>query len=266
MASPSSLYSSLFDGIICITLADAKDRHAHMRHIIKQTHIPLEFYYAKRHPLGGRVGCFDSHVAVVKLAYERGYKNVLVLEDDLLPTSSYDPRIIAKAMEVTRPNKDPEWEMIKFGYVPMRDVDDIFGALFYLTSPEVSPYVVRYQALAAQAYTLSRKAMRKIVEHAPSILASATPNTIPHYDIWLQSIIAKRHAYCTIPQMFDQKWCMPTYNIAESTLEKVVFRPNQCLLESWQICHRLSLMRHYRNLAVAALLTTALAMYIALKR
>jgi len=261
-----SLYKSLFDGIICITLADAKDRHEHMRHIIEQTQIPVEFYYAKRHPLGGRVGCFDSHVAVTKLAYERGYKNVLILEDDLLPTASYDPRIIAKAMEVTQPDKDPDWEMIQFGYWPMRDVDDIFGILFYLTSPEVSPYVVRYQALACVAYALSRKAMKKIVEQAPSILATATPKTAPHYDIWLQSIIAKCHAYCTIPQMFDQKWCMPTYNSAESTLEQVIFRPNQCLFEWSQLCHTLSLVRYYRNLTMAVLLATALALYIAMKR
>ena len=56
--------------------------------------------------LGG-LGARASHVGVMKLAKERGYKRILILEDDV--AFALDPNMVVKMNQV------PDWDMIYLG-------------------------------------------------------------------------------------------------------------------------------------------------------
>ncbi len=52
-----------------------------------------ERFSAIRHETIGGVGCGRSHIEVLKLARERGYSRIMILEDDFVFTSEFDDRI-----------------------------------------------------------------------------------------------------------------------------------------------------------------------------
>ncbi|WP_446436105.1 glycosyltransferase family 25 protein [Pseudomonas sp. 1152_12] len=69
------------DGVFCISLEEREDRRTLLRKEFADTRLNIEFYIAKKDTNPER-GCFSSHQACAALALERGYKNVLILEDD----------------------------------------------------------------------------------------------------------------------------------------------------------------------------------------
>jgi len=70
--------------IFYINLKYRKDRREHIEKILTERGLmdKTERYEALYTPNSGIVGCSYSHLNVLKLAKERGYKNVLILEDD----------------------------------------------------------------------------------------------------------------------------------------------------------------------------------------
>ncbi len=73
------------DKVIYINLDHRDDRRQIMKTFFENTKIPLEkiirFSAIKRSR--GTLGCVESHMEVLKMAKKEGWKNVLVLEDDL---------------------------------------------------------------------------------------------------------------------------------------------------------------------------------------
>jgi glycosyl transferase family 25 len=73
------------DKAIYINLDSRPDRLVIMNKFFEDSKIPLEkvhrFSAIKRNK--GQLGCVESHMQVLKLAKKEGWKNVLVLEDDL---------------------------------------------------------------------------------------------------------------------------------------------------------------------------------------
>ena len=70
-----------FDMIFYINLDNRTDRKHDLERELKAFHVPFERFSAVRHS-NGALGCSKSHLAVWKLAKERGYRRILVLEDD----------------------------------------------------------------------------------------------------------------------------------------------------------------------------------------
>lgn len=72
------------DHIFYINLDKRKDRREHIEKVLTEYNLSsiTERYVAIETAYSGIVGCSQSHLNVLKLARERGYKNVLVLEDD----------------------------------------------------------------------------------------------------------------------------------------------------------------------------------------
>jgi hypothetical protein len=73
------------DKFIYINLDDRQDRRDIMAKFFEEGQIPLEkvvrFPAIKRSH--GALGCLESHTEVLKLAKKEGWKNILILEDDL---------------------------------------------------------------------------------------------------------------------------------------------------------------------------------------
>lgn len=70
------------DHIFYINLAHRQDRRAEIEAELDGFGLQYERFEAIHTPGCGSIGCSYSHLGVLKLARERGYKNVLVFEDD----------------------------------------------------------------------------------------------------------------------------------------------------------------------------------------
>ncbi len=76
------------NGIIYINLDRRTDRRAQIEEELRAFGLKGERFAAIDE--GGGIGCTKSHLEVLKVAKKRGYRNVLILEDDFMFTVSRD--------------------------------------------------------------------------------------------------------------------------------------------------------------------------------
>lgn len=223
----SKVYKKNFDKIICITLDISKERHDYMNNIKKKYNIPFEFKFVKKNPKSPIIGCMESHISVIKEAYLNNLKNILIFEDDILPTPNYNEDLIDKIMKDL--NKIKDWEMIQFGYGFTQNTYDIFCYTKFLMSEKINQNLIKYTGVFTHSYCLSRKGMKKILEEYNLI----DKNEEKHIDIWFTEII--KNGYAVYPMLFDQKWSFPTQNKSKTIFEKIIFRPFQSYAENSKI-------------------------------
>lgn len=72
------------DKIIYINLNKRTDRREEIEQELNNFSLEYERFEAIDIPNFGALGCFKSHLSVLKLAKERNYRNVLILEDDFM--------------------------------------------------------------------------------------------------------------------------------------------------------------------------------------
>lgn len=70
------------DGIFYINLDHRTDRKQEIETELTRFDLKFERFPAISHKIGG-VGCGTSHMEVIKLAKQRGYRNVMIFEDDI---------------------------------------------------------------------------------------------------------------------------------------------------------------------------------------
>ena len=70
------------DKVVYINLNRREDRRIHMERILEEYDIPAIRFEAIEHE-HGLYGCGQSHLAVLKMARDNGWQNVLILEDDI---------------------------------------------------------------------------------------------------------------------------------------------------------------------------------------
>lgn len=83
-SNAKDVFATLADQAFCINMNDRDDR-------MKVTKARLEavglgstiFHRVDRHPRGGKYGCFDSHRAIIRKAFDQGMERVLIFEDDV---------------------------------------------------------------------------------------------------------------------------------------------------------------------------------------
>jgi GR25 family glycosyltransferase involved in LPS biosynthesis len=93
----------------CINVTKRKDRRKYMTQLAKNIHFPIEFFPVMMNP-NTRKGCLESHLAVIENAISRGWTKVLILEDDIEPTGSFD-----KYHSWELENVPDDWDMIYLG-------------------------------------------------------------------------------------------------------------------------------------------------------
>jgi len=71
------------DQVVYINLAKRPDRRGHIENVLAEYDIPAQRFEAIEHP-NGLYGCGMSHLAVLKLARNFGWENILILEDDIV--------------------------------------------------------------------------------------------------------------------------------------------------------------------------------------
>ena len=70
------------DGCFCINVKERKDRLKKAKKHFTKRKVPVEYVVVKRNTADPARGCLTSHLKLIKMAKERGWNNVLVLEDD----------------------------------------------------------------------------------------------------------------------------------------------------------------------------------------
>ena len=105
----------MVDGIFAITLIESIDRRKQILEVLPNANI--EFYFVKRHsnPFQGN---YESHQNVIKLAKSRGYRNVLIFEDDVYPLENWEKIVTNINDFIKHPPKN--WEILSLGYIPFR--------------------------------------------------------------------------------------------------------------------------------------------------
>lgn len=251
-----------FEDIYCITIRSNKERQAAAKEIANALGIPLQFYYVDKHPRGGTYGCMHSHLSLTKMLYEKGSKHVLIFEDDFVPSPGYNETIMHEVADFMKTNLD--WELLQLGYSPLRSHYDMRWPLTFTNATKANDNgtIIKHTGLALHAYCLSRKGMKYIIDEL-SHDALSQDNDKLHIDVLYCEKI--KHGYCTVPIMFDQRWCLPSNNNAYTFIENVFYRPMQCSAEKYLLFYRLSYLPRYRfavNLVILALVTlTALFIY-----
>ncbi len=253
----SKIYQNNFDKIICISLDTSKDRHEYMNYIKKEYKIPFEFKYFKKHNVSPIIGCMESHISVIKDAYLNNCKNVLIFEDDILPTIHYSENLIDKIMKDLDEIKD--WEMIQFGYGFTQNTYDIFCYTRFLMSEKINQNLIKYTGVFTHSYCLSRKGMKKILEEYKLI----DKNEEQHVDIWFTKII--KNGYAVYPMLFDQKWSFPTQNKSKTIFEKLIFRPFQSYAENSKIFQIVIDSYYYRYYILLFTILIAILLIINIK-
>ena len=91
------------DKIVYINLDHRKDRR---EEIEKQLSIfpqeKIERFSAIKHD-NGAIGCSKSHIAVLELALKNNWKNLLVLEDDMLWNDQFDTQMKILEQKLSEP-------------------------------------------------------------------------------------------------------------------------------------------------------------------
>lgn len=141
-----------FDSIKCINLKSREDRYNRSKKMFAKHNIPVVYHRVDKHPNGGLQGCFESHIDVIKEAYEKGCERLIVFEDDIESTvhmTSLNMRKIIRFLKKT------DWD------------------LFYLgPHPEIRRYTIKktdisniykLHSICTHSYIINRPFMEKLI-------------------------------------------------------------------------------------------------------
>ncbi|WP_191622941.1 glycosyltransferase family 25 protein [Pseudomonas fluorescens] len=166
------------DGVFCISLRERSDRRELLTREFQGSGLSIEFLVVDRDSSNPERGCFDSHLKCARLALERNYRRVLVLEDDATLVS-FDPAQVHQ-MNAFLKNREPE--------------------LFYLGANLGKVWltwnrgIARVRAKGTHAYILSSKGCEQLLAHAP------------YSGIAIDKIFSKHFkAYMTFPMLSQQQ-------------------------------------------------------------
>ena len=208
-------------------------------------------------------------MAVCREAYAAGCTNVLVFEDDAVPSPGYTAAVMRDVRDFVR-RPDADWDRVQLGYSFANGLaDGVPGWLRLMRSPEVHPHIVRHHGPLTHAMCLSRRAMRRVVRRAPAALARGAD--VGHYDDWLSRTLSARRQYSVVPMVFDQRWSFESQNVPVSWTEAHVVRGHPALAERWPVFYYASVCRHRRPAVVLGALAAlaavaALAVWWAVRR
>ncbi len=140
------------DSIFTISLHDQEERRKVARQEISKLHLETQWFLAERDSTGNaEQGCFNSHVAVAKLALQNNARTLLVFEDDvkILPFSQQQLLDLNRFLK----NNYKNFDLIYLGF--------ILGKMWYCGKRSI----VRAKGVALHAYILSTTGIEKMANY-----------------------------------------------------------------------------------------------------
>jgi len=206
----NSVYD-FFDDIVCINLDICKDRREKVDYHFKNLNIPIRFLTVHKHSKGGMYGCFDSHIQIIKNAYDKDLDHILVFEDDIIPTDSYSEENMKLAINFMKENKD--WDIFYLGCSFIKDT--INGLEIVNSSHYINENIIKFNPFCTHALCYNKKSIKKIMETYEDYIEYI------HYDMYVATYLNFNN-YCFVPIMFDQDWYLETNNICADYMEYIV--------------------------------------------
>lgn len=225
-----------FNDIVCINLDISTDRRKHAEHYFEKLNIPARFFTAKKHEKGGMYGCFDSHIQILSEAYKKNLDNILVFEDDFLPTPAYSEDKLLKAIEFMKTHDD--WDIFHLGYSFVKDdKNGAFRTIFH--GNFCNEDIVQFNPMLTQTLCYSRRAIKKIIENYHEYIG------IMHYDAFICNHLDFKN-YCIVPMIFDQNFYFQHNN---ESIDGVEYFARFCfpLLACTKLNYRITLLKYWYN-------------------
>lgn len=172
-----------FDSIRCINLVSRDDRYLNAKKEFERLGIPVTFYRTTRHPTDPVEGCFNSHIACIREAYEQGCDNVLIFEDDIYSNPAQLEKRLNDCIRFMKENND--WDIFYLGSMP---------EVFKYRTKKIQGYkdIYNIHAYGGHAYVVNRRYMTKMV-------------SMPYVGHAIDTIYCgTNHAYGILPSLFYQ--------------------------------------------------------------
>ena len=173
---------SFADQIQCINLYEREDRYQTSSKIFKDLNIPVIYFRESKSPKGGKYGIFMAHIKIIQNAYDKGCNNVLIFEDDLEPTKSFN----CQSLDICRQfiKECPNWDLFYFGSYP-----NILNASFV----KYNKSIIKGKFWTTHAYMINRPMMKRLYDQTYRGI---------EIDYYLANIIV--NAYAFQPPLFIQ--------------------------------------------------------------
>lgn len=220
-----------FDKIVCINLKERPEKKVWVQKLAKKHGIPLEFYEVERHMEGGMVGCFESHLNIIRSCYQDHLKNVLIFEDDFSPTPSFINEILMNVISFLKSN--PQYEYFQLGYTIIPTEIPTF-----LTCKNLAPHILKYNGNTTHAYIMSRKGMKRVLETHSKYFKKID------LDLYYKEIF-KNNGACVYPLLFDQNFCLESDNLQATSGYYSFLREIACTVYQYSVVYGISLFRFY---------------------
>lgn len=235
---------SFFDDIICINLKSRPDRKEYAVKTLNGLNIPFRFYIAEKSPYGGIYGCFESHINVIKEAYNKGANNILIFEDDVKTSPSYSEAHIKNAIAYMKTN---EWDIFYLGYFPFNTDNQII-----LNSKKLTHHIYKFSPWSTCTYCLNRKTMEKILSVYKQFIDKIPVDYFYTLNQFFQNNV------CYVPMLFSQKSCFKS-DIESKSLLEYVARKHQCIEDTYNLCHKSTIITYNRDVYFSIIMLTIIA-------
>ena len=235
----------LVDEIYCINLISRPDRYKIMKDFEKEEKIKLNFFRPEKHPEGGRIGCFTSHITIIQNAYDSGKNLILIFEDDIIKTPSYKDICYNEINDFIINNQN--WEMLQLGSFTFNPIDS-------LLVPMNTKYknISQHNSMLASSYIIKRKGMKKILDTYKEYI-----NT-EQIDGFYQ-IIFNKTMYNIIPVIFDQDRRLESNNLwIHPQIDKITM----FIHVKFNAVYNLSLFKYNNGFIISYLLIILIVYYL----
>lgn len=226
---------SFFNKIVCINLKERKDKYNSVNEVFTKLKIPVDFYFATKHPKSGRIGCFESHINVITDFYNNNGKYILIFEDDAVDMLYYDINILNEITNFLKENITYEYFQLGYTILP----HEIYK---YLNSNFLNKNknILQYNGNTTHSYILNRNGAKRIL----STWKTACYDNNLDLDIYYKIIFEKNGA-CSCPLLFDQNFCIQNDNEPATTNYYIMMRYLSCFQTKYSICYFISLLKYY---------------------
>jgi glycosyl transferase family 25 len=169
------------DKVIYINLDHRQDRREIMSSFFNDAQIPLDkvIRFSAIRRSSGALGCSESHMNVLKLAKDNGWKNILILEDDLKILNFEDG--YKKLEELVRL---PKWDVIMLtGWYYEYDFPRVYGAGnsgAYLVNENYIDTLLKNRIKTVKDF--NNKVFRLVFKR--SVNADVSWSTLQKQDLW----------------------------------------------------------------------------------
>jgi len=150
---------NFFDAIYCINLKKEIERRKKVQFIFDHYGISVTFFEGILDENKNK-GCLYSHKNIYNLALSKGYNNILIFEDDIIPTKEISRQNLEYYTNFIRKNRN--CDIFYLGAIP--------DCLNY-SQKKVQKKIYKIRGICTHAYALNKNALQKLkdIEYTPEM-------------------------------------------------------------------------------------------------